>query len=71
MKTEQQQLTDYIWILEHNRSVDEDVRDSGHSERRHITLSTTTAELFAMMVTARALVEISQSLERIASTQER
>lgn len=65
MNTEQQQLIDYLRILENNRAVDEDVRESGRSERRHIAINSTTAELFAMMITASALAEISDTLKAI------
>lgn len=66
MNTEQQQLTDYIRILTHNHGVDEDVQEYGRTDKRHINLNTTTAELFAMMVTARALVDISDSLKALS-----
>ena len=65
MSTERQQLVDYLRTLEHNRAVDEEVRESGHSDRRHISINATTAELFAMMVTASALVDISDTLKAI------
>ena len=65
MNTERQTLMDYRHILEHNRAVDEEVRENGHSDRRHISINSTTAELFAMMVTASALVEISDTLKAI------
>ena len=60
-----QKVMDYIRILEHNRSVDEDVQDSGRSDKRHININHTTAELFAMMVTANALMDIHEALKEI------
>ena len=60
MNTEQNQLIDYLRILENNQAVED-----GHTEKRHIHINATTAELFAMMVTARALVEISETLKDI------
>ena len=65
MNTEQQQLTDFIRILTHNQGVDQDVQEYGRSDKRHINLNSTTAELFAMMVTARAMMEISETMKDI------
>ncbi len=66
MNTEQHHLMDYIHILSNNLSVDEDVRENGDSEKQRIPINATTAELFAMMVTARALMEISETLKAIS-----
>ncbi len=66
MNTEQHHLMDYIHILSNNLSVDEDVRENGDSEKQRIHINATTAELFAMMVTARALMEISETLKAIS-----